>query len=137
MPAYEHVNLPPALLRVLDALILDAEDQLEHPSIIPPLRDPINRAICLDCRGNPAPLWKCRMCESTGNVCPLCRGMRFVRQPLGDGSYGDTAIRCVGCCEGNQVNPIKEQAIIAAYMARFRHSRLNHATEAKGALAMA
>ncbi len=135
MPAYEHVNLPPAFLLAIDALILDAEEQINHPQPGHPGRDPINRAICLDCRGNPAPQWKCRPCDGTGNVCPLCRGMRFVRQPLGDGSYGADAVRCVGCCEGNQINIIKERALIVAYMTRFKNSRLNGATAANGATA--
>jgi hypothetical protein len=39
-----------------------------------------------------------------------------VATALADGHYTVTIRRCVACCEGNQVNPVKEAAAIRRYL---------------------
>src|SRR5262245_10572946 len=51
--------------------------------------------VCQACQAGPAPckLHKCRACDGSGQVCPYCRGMRFVREREWDTRHGGGYIR--------------------------------------------
>lgn len=75
------------------------------------------------------------MCDGNGRVCPVCRGMRQVRQGAlhrrGDLTYPDGSrvntsladgynvvklMRCPTCTEGNNINDDNEAAAIRRYL---------------------
>jgi hypothetical protein len=61
------------------------------------------------------------MCDRSGQVCPHCQGMRFVRVRAWSTDHHVVEImRCPSCTEGNQVNPAKEQRAIAGERAPAR-----------------
>lgn len=95
---------------------------------------------CLHCTPlQPCDFHTCRICAGKGVVCPRCQGMRFVSSgDPGDmvkgreyeahnedngkkhiaASMSNSGIsRCAMCCEGNQVNPVKEIFAIKGYLA--------------------
>lgn len=80
---------------------------------------------CLGCRESvaelPCPTHACTVCRGAGLVCPVCLGFRFVRRdvPVGHPDFG-RELRCQACCEGNQVNEVKERRAIARYLASYR-----------------
>lgn len=72
---------------------------------------------CPSCHERPyCELHRCRMCLGRGVVCPVCRGMRFVCRPT---SNGNEAVRCIHCCEGNNINPQKEIHLIERYLKKY------------------
>lgn len=86
-----------------------------------------DKAICLDCRGT-GDHGRCRACNGKGAVCPSCHGMRFFHlrkrtdpgytAGIWDGNAQQDLVRCMTCCEGNQVNEDLEVRAIRAYIAR-------------------
>lgn len=89
--------------------------------------------VCRECLDGyePCKLHKCRQCDGSGAVCPLCRGMRFVRERAWDARYGGGYIRvsnkvgepddrCPKCMEGNNVNRRMETQAINKYLLRWR-----------------
>lgn len=84
-----------------------------------------DRAICSDCNGRGRkggregwPFAQCAACRGKGAVCPACRGMRFVREPI-PGAQSDWqthVVRCNRCCEGNQINDVIEMREIRRYI---------------------
>jgi hypothetical protein len=85
--------------------------------MIPPKHD---RTLCRGCRGTGRIVTRegikgrCLICDGGGRVCPRCRGQRSVKSlvPL---TYGESRI-CPTCCEGNQVNPVRECRAIRHYL---------------------
>ena len=62
---------------------------------------------------------RCRRCNGSGLVCPECRGDRIVRTSEWNVASPHVKIaRCDSCCEGNNINPDKEQRAIAAYVSQ-------------------
>lgn len=60
---------------------------------------------------------KCRRCDGAGLVCPACKGDRRVRiAPWDSRDPFRESIRCDTCCEGNQVNPVKERVAIERWL---------------------
>lgn len=72
---------------------------------------------------------KCRQCDGKGVVCPICRGMRFLRVPRA--SNGNDIMRCE-CCEGNNVNPLTEMRLIERHIRKIELSRQPGLTEPAG-----
>lgn len=85
-------------------------------------------ALCLDCGGDGQGVYggACAMCNGKGAVCPMCRGMRFIRfRPRSRHYYPAISVdgnpdvrRCPVCCEGNNVNEDLELAAVLAYIQR-------------------
>jgi hypothetical protein len=88
----------------------------------------VELAACQFCRNELAACMshRCRMCDGSGQVCPRCRGMRFLRVSLPTGAV---VARCDWCCEGNQVSPAKERREIIRY--HNMHPRQDTATGSK------
>ena len=91
-----------------------------------PVDDDEDRSVCLDCHGK-----GCPACAHSGRVCPVCRGARFLRREWSQFTPNTAIVaddRCKACCEGNQVNPTKEDALIVRYLAwRAAHLAERHA----------
>lgn len=65
----------------------------------------------------PCELHVCRVCLGKGVVCPDCRGARFQREPA---AWGNRAVRCASCTEGNNVSAVREMAAIQRELARLQ-----------------
>jgi hypothetical protein len=77
---------------------------------------PANRSQCPDCRGKPS----CKTCSGTGEVCPGCQGMRWVRQEWESGEDPKPVVPCTGCMVRNGdhwiLDRMKEARNITRYL---------------------